>query len=146
MEVSLSLLPVLCLGLKSTIKVCLHRISEDSVSRAKQVTVEIFKVLWNIGCFDIIVFFKLFDAQIVSVLLYGSELRGCFDCPNVEKEHMYTCKRILGIFFRKSKPHGIGRAWNTPPVCSGTHKICEVLAKIKKKPKQNKKKTKKTTQ
>ena len=41
--------------------------------------------------------FKLFDAQIVSVLLYGSELWGCFDCPNVEKVHMYACERILDI-------------------------------------------------
>ena len=73
------------LGLKFTTKVCLNRISEDSVVRANQGTAEIFKVLWNTGCFDINVFFKLFDAQIVHVLLYGSELWGCFDCPNVEK-------------------------------------------------------------
>ena len=85
------------LGLKFTTKVCLNRISEDSLVRAKQGTVEIFKVLWNIGCFDINVFFKLFDAQIVPVLLYGSELWSCFDCPNVEKVHMYACKRILGL-------------------------------------------------
>ena len=62
------------LGLKFTIKVCLNRISEDSVSRAKQGTVEIFKVLWNVGCFNINVFFKLFDVQIIPVLLNGSEL------------------------------------------------------------------------
>ena len=85
------------LGLKFTTKVCLNRISEDSDVRAKQGTVEIFKVSWNIGCFDINVFFKLFDAQIVPVLLYGSELWGCFGCPNVEKVHMYACKRIIGL-------------------------------------------------
>ena len=68
--------------------------------REKHGTVEIFKVLWNIGCYDINVFFKLFDAQIVPVLLYGSELWGCFDCPNVEKVHMYACKRILGLSFQ----------------------------------------------
>ena len=84
------------LGLKLATKICLNRISEDSVVRAKQGTVEIFKVLWNIGCFDINVLFKLFDAKIVPVLLYGSELWGCFDCPNVEKVYMYACKRILG--------------------------------------------------
>ena len=65
--------------------------------RAKQGTVEFFKVLWNIGCFDINFFFKLFDAQIVPVMPYGSELWGCFDCPNVEKVHMYACKRILDL-------------------------------------------------
>ena len=54
-------------------------------------------MLWDIGCFDISVFFKLFDAQIVPVLLCGSELWGGFDCPNVEKVHMYACKRILGL-------------------------------------------------
>ena len=36
------------LGLKFTTKVCLNRISEDSVVRAKKGTVEIFKVLWDI--------------------------------------------------------------------------------------------------
>ena len=41
--------------------------------------------------------FKLFDAQIVPVLLYGSELWACFNCPNVEKVHIYACKRIRGI-------------------------------------------------
>ena len=44
------------LGLKSTTKVCLNRISEDTVPRAKQGTVEFFKVLWNTGYFDINVF------------------------------------------------------------------------------------------
>ena len=107
------------LGLKFTTKICLNHISEDAVVRANQGTVEIFKVLWNIGCFDINVFFKLFDAQIVPVLLYGSEL--CVflfvclfvclfaflfvclfifclsDFPNVEKVHMYACKRKLGL-------------------------------------------------
>ena len=71
------------LGLKFTTKVCLNRISEDSVVRAEQGTVEIFKVL--------------FDAQIVPVLFYGSELWGCFACPNVEKVHIYASKRILGL-------------------------------------------------
>ena len=42
-------------------------------------------------------FFKLFDAEMVPVLLCGSELWGCFDCPNGEKVYMYSCKRILGI-------------------------------------------------
>ena len=42
-------------------------------------------------------FFKLFDVQIVLILLYGSELWGYFDCPKVKKVRMYACKRILGI-------------------------------------------------
>ena len=82
------------LGLKFTTKFCLNRISEDSVPRAKQRTVEIFKVLRNIGCFDINVFFKLFLAQIAPILLCCSELWGCFDCPSVEKVYMYACKRM----------------------------------------------------
>ena len=78
------------LGLKFTTKVCLNRISEDSVVRAKQGTVEIFKVLWDIGCFDINVFFQLFDAQIVpmdlncGVVLIVQMLRKC------------TCTRVKG--------------------------------------------------
>ena len=92
------------LGLKFTTNVCLNRIPEDSVVRAKQGAVEFFKVLWNIGCFDINVFFKLFDAQIVPVLLYGSELWGCFDCPNVEKVRIYACKRIPGLSSQSPNP------------------------------------------
>ena len=46
------------LGLKFATKVCLNCIPEDSILRAKQGTIEIFKVLWNVGCFDANVFFS----------------------------------------------------------------------------------------
>lgn len=85
------------LGLTFTTQARLNLSFNDAITRAKQGVIEIFKVLWNIGCHDMDIFFKLFDAQIAPILLYGSELWGCFDCSQIEKVHMYACKRLLGI-------------------------------------------------
>ena len=51
---------------------------EDCVSRGKREIVEIFKVLWNIGCFEINVFFYVFNAQIIPVRLYKLIIVGVF--------------------------------------------------------------------
>ena len=65
---------------------------------AKKETVESLKcwgmlVAWTSTCSS-----SCSIAQVVPILLCGSELWVCFDCPNVEKVHMYACKRILDIF------------------------------------------------
>ncbi|KAK7108905.1 hypothetical protein V1264_013044 [Littorina saxatilis] len=85
------------LGLTLTTKVSIQRCFEDSIVRAKRGVIDIFRVLWNIGCYDLNLFFTLFDTQITPILLYGSEMWGCFDCSNIEKVHMFACKRIIGV-------------------------------------------------
>ena len=84
------------LGLKFTTKACLNRISKDCLEGKRDNRIDCFKCCRILDALTS-VFFKLFDTQIVPVLLYGSELSGYSDCPNVEKVHMYACERILGL-------------------------------------------------
>ena len=70
------------LGLKFTGQVCLNCIFEK-LEKSKEGIVEICIVVWKIRCLDINVFFKVLDAQIVFVLLCGSEMWGWFDCSKV---------------------------------------------------------------
>jgi len=54
-------------------------------------------VLWKIDCCNPSIFLKLFDAQIVPVLLYASEIWGVSEFEEMEKVHLYACKRLLNV-------------------------------------------------
>jgi hypothetical protein len=42
-------------------------------------------------------FFKIFDSQVQSVLLYSSEMWGLSRLENIEKVHTLACKRFLNV-------------------------------------------------
>ena len=42
-------------------------------------------------------FFKIFDQKIVPILLYGSGIWGLEHYDNIERVHLYACKKILGV-------------------------------------------------
>ena len=71
----------------------------EQLTRAKHGTVEILKTLGlrRLNCFSPGLFFKLFDAQIVPSLLYGSELWGFEPYDTVEKVHIQACKLLLNV-------------------------------------------------
>ena len=42
-------------------------------------------------------FFKIYDAQILPVLMYGSEIWGYQRFDAIEKAHLFACKRLLNV-------------------------------------------------
>ena len=48
----------------------------EMANKARKGVTEIFGTLWRLGDFSAPIFFKMFDAQIKPMLLYGSEFWG----------------------------------------------------------------------
>ena len=69
----------------------------EHLTRAKRGTIEILKTRRRLNCFSPGLFFKLFDAQIVPSLLYGSEFWGFEPYDAVQKVHIKTCKLLLNV-------------------------------------------------
>ena len=42
-------------------------------------------------------YFLMYDAQILPILMYGSELWGFQQFAVIEKAHMFACKRFLNV-------------------------------------------------
>ena len=60
-------------------------------------TIEILATLNTIDCNSAKIFFKLFDAQVVPTLLYGPELWRGDKFDQIERVHLYACKRFLHV-------------------------------------------------
>ena len=69
----------------------------EYANRAKGKVVEIMRTMYSLGNMDMSVFFKLFDAQVKSMLLYSSEVWGLNRFQTVEKIHLFACKKFLCV-------------------------------------------------
>jgi len=85
------------LGLCFSTKLSLTQAISELATKAKQRTVQILKCLWKLGTIDFDVFFKIYDAQVIPVIMYGSELWGYQRFDMLEKAHLYACKRLLNV-------------------------------------------------
>ena len=57
--------------------------------------------LYKLGNFSFDVFFKLFDAQMQPIVLYGAEIWGVVNSSYViEKLHLLAMKKMLGVGMR----------------------------------------------
>ena len=71
-------------------------------SNNKKGTTEILQTLKKIGCNSPVIllscdFFKLFDAQIAPTLLYAAEIWGFKMYEQIERVHLFACKRFLHV-------------------------------------------------
>ena len=88
------------LGLNFSTRLSIKVSVEDIVIKAKKCVVDIFKTLWKLNCTSPTIFFKLFDAQVVPILLYASEIWGTNELDEIEKVHLFACKRLLNVGLR----------------------------------------------
>ena len=70
---------------------------EESSVKAKKKTIEILRTLRRIHCNSVEVFFKLFDSQVVPTLLYAAEIWGYEKYKQIERVHLFACKRFLHV-------------------------------------------------
>ena len=95
-------------------KKSLYKMTEDLASKAKRVLVTLLNSLCEYGTMPKTVFFKLFDAKVLPILLYGSKLWGVkqFDC--IEMVHYYFCKRYMNVGIKASNLCVIGDCGRLP--------------------------------
>ena len=70
---------------------------EDMAITAQKGTIEILTAQRRISCNSPVIFFKLFDAQIVPTLLYVAEIWGYKEYEHTEHVHLFACKRFLHV-------------------------------------------------
>jgi hypothetical protein len=85
------------LGLIFSSKLSFIAAIEEMAAKGKKSTVEILRTLRRIDCNSPGIFFKLFDAQVLPVLLYGAEIWGHKIYKKIEQIHLFACKRFLRI-------------------------------------------------
>ena len=69
--------------------------------RGKKGVICIFKLLWSIRERPPSIFFKLFDAQVQTMLSYGAEVWGLdVDTTLIERIHLFALKRVLNTGLR----------------------------------------------
>ena len=85
------------LGLYFTTKLSLRQAVGDLAAKSKIRTSQILKCLWRLGNVPRNVFFQMYDAEILPILMYGSELWGFQQFVVKEKAYMFACKRFLNV-------------------------------------------------
>ena len=65
--------------------------------RGRTALVTVLKALAKVQNISTDVFFKLFDAQIQTILLYGAEMWGMENCNVLENVHLYAMKKCLRV-------------------------------------------------
>jgi len=102
--------------------------------RAKQKIVHLLKVMWNLRSLNTAVFFRLFDAQVLPALIYGSELWGLDSHDDVEKAHLFACKRFLNLDNRTPNCLVYGEMGRFPLLVNTTIKAVKYWLKLCKLP------------
>jgi hypothetical protein len=85
------------LGFTCTTKLSLNIGTEHLVAKAKKASVFLLKAFMNCKDMTKDIFFKIFDAKVLSILLYSSEIWGLCKLQSVERVHMFVCKRFLNV-------------------------------------------------
>jgi hypothetical protein len=85
------------LGIHFTSRLSLNQSVKELAIKAKAKTSQLFRCLWKLGQIPRDVFFKIYDAQIVPILLYGAELWGYQRYDVIERTHLFACKRFMNV-------------------------------------------------
>ena len=85
------------LGALLTTKLSYNLLQSDLVHRAKAGVSQITRCVRKLQCLSPDVYFKMFDTQVSSILLYSAELWGLSNCTVVENVHLQSIKRYLNL-------------------------------------------------
>ena len=85
------------LGFDFTTRLCFTSTLSDYSLKAKYRTFQALKALWRINAVNANFFFKLYDVQIKTILLYASEIWGCSRSDIIERSHVFACKKLLNV-------------------------------------------------
>jgi hypothetical protein len=106
----------------------------DVVPRAKRGTIEIMCVLRRMNCNAPAIFFKLFDTQIVPMLLYAAEVWGYQKIEAIEKVHLMACKKLLGVSSKAPNTLVYGELGRHPLYVNSAAKCVSYWLRLLKQP------------
>ena len=75
----------------------LNAVSNEPASKAKRILFSLLLSLYDYGQLPSNIYFKLLNAKILQVLLYGTELWGFKPRENCELIYRFACKRFLCV-------------------------------------------------
>ena len=85
------------IGVFFTNRLSLYKMAENMCAKAQRVLAHLFNSFGELPYLPAKTFFKVFDAKICSILMYGSEIWGLKPRQCVEHVQMYACKRFLNV-------------------------------------------------
>ena len=85
------------LGVNFTTKMSLVKCSSAMIAKAKKACYSILRSLSKLNCCNLNIFCKLFDAKVLPILSYGSELFGMIENVEIERVHTNAMKRFLNV-------------------------------------------------
>lgn len=102
------------LGLKFTSRLSMLSLVDELATKAKIRTCQILRCLYKLGNVQADVFFKIFDAQVLPVLMYGAELWGYQRFEALERIQAFACRRLLNAGSRAPRVMVLGDLGRLP--------------------------------
>ena len=84
-------------GVDFTNRLSLYKMAESMSNKAQRVLAHLFSSFSELSYLPAKTFFKVFDAKVCTVMLYGSEIWGLKYMSCIENIQLYACKRLLGV-------------------------------------------------
>ena len=84
------------LGLYLSTKLSFSKALDDMASRGRNAVISIIRTLWKLN-FSPFIFFKMFDAQVKPIIMYGAEIWGLTSYKPVENVHTFALKKLLNV-------------------------------------------------
>ena len=122
------------LGITFSTKLCFTAAMEETKLKGKKSTNEILSTLGRIGCSSPDIFFKLFDSQVVPLLLYASEIWGYKPFKQIEQVHLYACKRFLHVRNKTANDVVYGELGRFPLWITSTIRCIKYWLRLLKQP------------
>ena len=102
------------LGMVFTTRLSLNVGMREVCRKGKKGIIEILKCLRNLNSLDVTLFWKLFDAQIVPMIAYGSEIWGLMENEHIERVHTYAIKKLINVPIHSSNQIVYGETGRYP--------------------------------
>jgi hypothetical protein len=110
-------------GIYFSNRLSLFKMADVMSVKAKKVLLYLIHSFKHLPCLPYKMFFKVFDAKISSIMLYGSEIWGLKSPKCIEDVQMYACKRFLNVDIRSCNDAIVGDLGRFPMYIFA-HKRC----------------------
>jgi hypothetical protein len=124
------------LGLHFTTKLSLTLAVGELASKAKLRTIQILRCPFKLGNMQRDIFFKIYDAQVLPMLMYGAEIWGFQEYEVLEKAHLFACKRFLHVGLQTPNKMVLGDLGRYPLYITSAMRCVKYWLKLTRMPEE----------